>query len=81
LIGGKQGFPPREYDETAVIQIVADTIRQGFGNGRITAEQFNEAVYQTKVGQAWDKDIYSVWKRQKEIATKNCGGSKRVMSA
>ena len=70
LAGGKQGIPPREYDEAAVIQIVADTIRQGFDNGRIIAERLNEAGYQTKAGKAWDKDLYSVWKRQKGTATK-----------
>ncbi|MFC6376719.1 hypothetical protein [Tatumella terrea] len=64
LAGGKQGIPPREYDETAVIKIVADTIRNGFDNGRIIAERLNEAGYQTKAGKAWDKDIYSAWKRK-----------------
>ncbi|WP_145567322.1 hypothetical protein [Yersinia aleksiciae] len=42
----------------------AQTIRDGFDNGRIIAERLNEAGYQTKVGKAWDKDIYSAWKRQ-----------------
>ncbi|MEH6372191.1 hypothetical protein [Pectobacterium carotovorum] len=64
LIGGKQGIPPQSYNETAVIGIVVDTIRQGFDNGRIIAERLNEAGYQTKAGKAWDKDIYSAWKRQ-----------------
>ncbi|HDY4893898.1 TPA: hypothetical protein ACPZQN_003804 [Yersinia enterocolitica] len=64
LVGGKQGIPPRPYNEAAVIQIVADTIREGFDNGRIIAERLNEAGYQTKAGKAWDKDIYSAWKRQ-----------------
>jgi len=64
LIGGKQGIPPTPYNETAVIAIVADTIKQGFDNGRIIAERINEAGYQTKAGKAWDKDIYSAWKRQ-----------------
>ncbi|WP_029685956.1 hypothetical protein [Tatumella saanichensis] len=70
LAGGKQGIPSREYNEAAVIQIVADTIKQGFDNGRIIAERLNEAGYQTKAGKAWDKDIYSAWKRQKGTATK-----------
>lgn len=64
LIGGKQGIPPTPYDEESVFQIVTDTIRQGFDNGRIIAERLNEAGYQTKAGKAWDKDIYSAWKRQ-----------------
>ena len=64
LIGGKQGIPPLPYDEEAVIRIVSETIRQGFDNGRIIAERLNEAGYQTKAGKAWDKDIYSAWKRQ-----------------
>ncbi len=51
-------------NETAVIKIIADTIRQGFDNGRVIAERLNEAGYQTKAGKAWDKDIYSAWKRQ-----------------
>ncbi|WP_075180628.1 hypothetical protein [Pantoea sp. 1.19] len=64
LIGGKQGIPPNQYDERAVIGIVAATIRQGFDNGRIIAERLNEAGYQTLAGKAWDKDIYSAWKRK-----------------
>ena len=64
LIGGKQGIPPLPYDEEAVIRIISETIRQGFDNGRIIAERLNEAGYQTKAGKAWDKDIYSAWKRQ-----------------
>lgn len=64
LVGGKQGIPPRPYDQRVVIRIVADTIREGFNNGRIIAERLNEAGYQTKAGKAWDKDIYSAWKRQ-----------------
>ncbi|EKY0662432.1 TPA: hypothetical protein ACT2TS_002478 [Citrobacter braakii] len=59
LFGGKQGIPPQPYNEPAVIEIVADTIRQGLGNGRIIAQRLNEAGYQTKAGKAWDKDIYS----------------------
>lgn len=70
LIGGKQGIPPRPYNESAVIRIVAVTIRDGFDNGRIIAERLNEAGYQTKAGKAWDKDIYSAWKRQGSLADK-----------
>jgi len=64
LIGGKQGIPPLPYDEQAVIRVVEETIAQGFDNGRIIAERLNEAGLQTKAGKAWDKDIYSAWKRQ-----------------
>lgn len=70
LVGGKQGIPPQPYNETAVIGIVADTIRQGLDNGRIIAERLNEAGYQTKAGKAWDKDIYSAWKRHSRHADK-----------
>ena len=70
LAGGKQGIPPRLYNEAAVIQIVAATIQEGFDNGRIIAERLNEAGYQTRSGKAWNKDIYSAWKRQKGTATK-----------
>jgi len=64
LIGGKQGIPPLPYDEPAVIRIVEEAIAQGFDNGRIIAERLNDAGYQTKAGKAWDKDIYSAWKRK-----------------
>lgn len=64
LIGGKQGIPPTLYNEAAVIAIVVDTIKQGFDNGRIIAERINEAGYQTLGGKAWDKDIYSSWRRK-----------------
>jgi hypothetical protein len=70
LAGGKQGIPPTPYNETAVIGIIADTILEGFDNGRIIAERLNEAGYQTKAGKAWDKDIYSAWKRQGRNAEK-----------
>ncbi|MCG7803796.1 hypothetical protein MCV29_21605 [Enterobacter asburiae] len=70
LAGGKQGIPPQPYNESAVIRIIADTIRQGFDNGRVIAERLNEAGYQTKAGKAWDKDIYSAWKRQGRNAEK-----------
>ncbi|WP_168403105.1 hypothetical protein [Erwinia amylovora] len=74
LAVGKQGIPPRPYNEAAAIQIVAATIREGFDNGRIIAERLNEAGYQTKAGKAWDKDIYSAWKRQG-------GNSSRIAAA
>jgi len=64
LVVGKQGVPALPYDEQAVIRIVEATIQKGFDNGRIIAERINEAGYQTKSGKAWDKDIYSAWKRQ-----------------
>ena len=70
LAGCKQGIPPTPYNEAAVIGICAATIREGFDNGRIIAEQLNEAGYQTKAGKAWDKDIYSAWKRQGHNAGK-----------
>ena len=66
LIGGKQGIPPHPYNEQAVIAIVAQAISEGFDNGRIISERLNEAGYQTRAGKAWDKDIYSAWKRQKD---------------
>ncbi|WFL67445.1 hypothetical protein [Pantoea sp. X85] len=65
LIGGKRGIPPLPYDEPAVMRIVEDAIAQGFDNGRIIAERLNDAGYQTKAGKAWDKDIYSAWKRKR----------------
>jgi len=64
LIVGKQGVPGLPYDEGAVIRIATEAIRQGYDNGRIISERINEAGYQTKAGKAWDKDIYSAWKRQ-----------------
>ncbi|CAI1853602.1 Uncharacterised protein [Serratia plymuthica] len=64
LIVGKSGIPPHPYNEKAVIAIVAQTIGEGLDNGRIIAERLNDAGYQTKAGKAWDKDIYSAWKRQ-----------------
>ena len=74
LTVGKQGIPPHPYNQDAVIQIVAATIREGFDNGRIIAERLNDAGYQTKAGKAWDKDIYSAWKRQ-------AGNSSRLAAA
>ncbi|HIA3450818.1 TPA: hypothetical protein ACWP5I_001812 [Escherichia coli] len=53
LIAGKPNIPPKPYNETAVIKIIADTIQQGFDNGRVIAERINEAGYQTKAGKAW----------------------------
>lgn len=70
LTGGKQGIPPHPYNEAAVLAVVAQTIREGLDNGRIIAERLNEAGYQTKAGKAWDKDIYSGWKRQGSNADK-----------
>lgn len=64
LIGGKQGIPTLPYDEPAVTRIVEEAIAQGFDNGRIIAERLNGAGYQTKAGKAWDKNIYSSWKRK-----------------
>ncbi|WP_199062153.1 hypothetical protein [Serratia sp. ASV30] len=64
LVAGKSGIPPHPYNEKAVIAIVAQTIGEGLDNGRIIAERLNDAGYQTKAGKAWDKDIYSAWKRQ-----------------
>ena len=70
LIGGKQGIPPLPYDEPSVIRIVEEAIAQGFDNGRIIAERLNEAGYQTRAGKAWDKDIYSVWKRRQNAESR-----------
>lgn len=64
LVVGKHGVPGLPYDEKAVTRIVEETIAHGFDNGRIIAERLNEAGYQTKAGKAWDKDIYSAWKRR-----------------
>ncbi|WP_419793036.1 hypothetical protein ACN09C_07055 [Serratia fonticola] len=64
LIAGKSGIPPHPYNEKAVIAIVAQTIGEGLDNGRIIAQRLNDAGYQTKGAKAWDKDIYSAWKRQ-----------------
>ena len=78
LVGGKQGIPPNPYNESAVIRIIADTIDEGFDNGRIISERLNEAGYQTKAGKAWDKDIYSAWKRQANHAEKLAEMSLRI---
>ncbi len=45
-------------------------LSEGIDNGRIIAERINKAGYQTKGGKAWDKDIYSAWKRHKDIIEK-----------
>lgn len=70
LIVGKQGVPGLPYDESAVIRIAAETIKQGFDNGRIISDRLNDAGYQTKAGKAWTKDIYSAWKRQADHSDK-----------
>lgn len=70
LAGDKQGITPTLYNEAALIGVVTDTIREWFDNCRVIAERLNEASYQTKAGKAWDKDIYSIWKRQRHNAEK-----------
>jgi len=70
LIGGKQGTPANPYNESAVVAVVAQTIKEGFDNGRVIAERLNDAGYQTKAGKAWNKDIYSAWKRQGYLQAK-----------
>lgn len=44
--------------------ILIVTVHAGLENRCVIAERLNEAGYQTKAGKAWDKDIYSAWKRQ-----------------
>ncbi len=70
LIAGKAGIPPYTYNESAVVSVVNLVLSEGVDNGRIIAERINEAGYQTKGGKAWDKDIYSAWKRHKDISGK-----------
>ncbi len=73
MLGGADnpnGELPSYITGADIIGIVADTIREGFDNGHIIAERLNEAGYQTKAGKAWDKDIYSAWKRQGRNAEK-----------
>lgn len=70
LIAGKADIPPYTYNESAVVSVVNLVLSEGIDNGRIIAERINEAGYQTKGGKAWDKDIYSAWKRHKDIAGK-----------
>jgi len=70
LIAGKADIPPYTYNESAVVSVVNSVLSEGVTNGRIIAERINEAGYQTKAGKAWDKDIYSAWKRYKNIAGK-----------
>ena len=68
LVVGRQDIPPHPYNENAVLAVVVQKIRDGFCNGRIIAERINAAAYQTKAGKAWDKDIYSTWKRNKRVS-------------
>ena len=68
VVVGRQEIPPHLYNETAVLAVVVQKIRDGFDNGRIIAERINAAGYQTKAGKAWDKDIYSTWKRNKKVS-------------
>lgn len=70
LIAGKADIPPYTYNESAVVSVVNLVLSEGIDNGRIIAERINEAGYQTKGGKAWDKDIYSAWKRHKDIKKK-----------
>ena len=70
LIAGKADIPPYTYNEPAVVSVVNLVLSEGIDNGRIIAERINEAGYQTKSGKAWDKDIYSAWKRHKDIMYK-----------
>ncbi|MBU3053305.1 hypothetical protein [Proteus mirabilis] len=70
LIAGKADIPPYTYNESAVVSVVNSVLSEGVANGRIIAERINEAGYQTKAGKAWDKDIYSAWKRHKDITDK-----------
>ncbi|MBG2962360.1 hypothetical protein I4912_01255 [Proteus mirabilis] len=70
LIVGKADIPPYTYNESAVVSVVNSVLSEGVTNGRIIAERINEAGYQTKAGKAWDKDIYSAWKRHKDIVNK-----------
>lgn len=70
LIAGKADIPPRAYNEPVIVAVVNQVLSEGLDNGRVIAERINEAGYQTKAGKAWDKDIYSAWKRHKDIAGK-----------
>lgn len=70
LIAGKADIPLYTYNESAVVSVVNSVLSEGVTNGRIIAERINEAGYQTKAGKAWDKDIYSAWKRHKDIIDK-----------
>ncbi|EPJ0728923.1 hypothetical protein AB7Y15_08105 [Morganella morganii] len=70
LIAGKADIPPRAYNEPAIVAVVNQVLSEGVDNGRVIAERINEAGYQTKAGKAWDKDIYSAWKRHKDISGK-----------
>ncbi|MEG0279835.1 MAG: hypothetical protein RR510_14570 [Morganella sp. (in: enterobacteria)] len=70
LIVGKADIPPHAYNEPAIVAVVNQVLSEGVDNGRVIAERINEAGYQTKSGKAWDKDIYSAWKRHKDIVGK-----------
>lgn len=70
LIAGKADIPPYTYNESAVVSVVNSVLSEGVTNGRIIAARINEAGYQTKAGKAWDKDIYSAWRRHKDIVNK-----------
>lgn len=45
-------------------------ISEGIDNGRIIFERINEVGYQIKGGTTLDIDIYSAWKRHKDIVGK-----------
>lgn len=45
-------------------------LSEDIDNRCIIAERINEAGYQTKASKTWDKDIYSAWKRHKDIVGK-----------
>lgn len=70
LTAGKADIPPYAYNEPAIVAVVNQVLSEGVDNGRVIAELINEAGYQTKAGKAWDKDIYSAWKRHKDIVGK-----------
>lgn len=70
LTAGKADIPPYAYNEPAIVAVVNQVLSEGVDNGRVIAERINEAGYQTKAGKAWDKDIYSAWKRHKDIVGK-----------
>ncbi len=70
LVAGKADIPPHAYNEPAIVAVVNQVLSEGIDNGRVIAERINKAGYQTKAAKAWDKDIYSTWKRHKDIAGK-----------
>ncbi|SUC32166.1 Uncharacterised protein [Providencia rettgeri] len=67
MLAGKADIPPYTYNESAVVSVVNLVLSEGIDNERIIAERINEAGYQTKGAKAWDKHIYSAWKRHKSI--------------